>query len=46
MQNNHFGLQMMRERAEVVGGSVEMDSQKGMGTRVRILIPALKEEVE
>ena len=44
MQSNHFGLQMMRERAEVVGGSVEMDSQKGMGTRVRILIPDLREE--
>ena len=45
MQSNHFGLQMMRERAEVVGGSVQMDSQKGMGTKVKILVPALKEEV-
>ncbi|HOZ37779.1 MAG TPA: histidine kinase N-terminal 7TM domain-containing protein [Anaerolineaceae bacterium] len=45
MQGNHFGLQMMRERAEVVGGSVQMDSQKGQGTRVRIMVPAMKEEV-
>lgn len=45
VQGNHFGLQMMRERAEVVGGSVQMDSQKGQGTTVRIVVPALKEDV-
>lgn len=45
LQSNHFGLQMMRERAEVVGGSVQMDSQKGTGTSVSIMMPAIKEEV-
>jgi two-component system nitrate/nitrite sensor histidine kinase NarX len=35
----HFGLQIMRERAESIGGTVELDSQIGRGTRVVILVP-------
>lgn len=34
-----FGLSIMRERAESVGGSLELDSQPGQGTRVVVRIP-------
>jgi nitrate/nitrite-specific signal transduction histidine kinase len=35
----YFGLQIMQERAESVGGSLELDSQPGKGTRVVIRVP-------
>lgn len=35
----HFGLQIMRERAESVGGGLELDSQPGHGTRVIVRMP-------
>ena len=34
-----FGLQIMRERAESVGGSLEVDSQPGRGTLVIVRVP-------
>ncbi len=34
-----FGLQTMRERAEAVGGSLEVESRPGQGTRVTARIP-------
>ncbi len=34
-----FGLQSMRERAEAVGGSLEVASQPGKGTQVTIRLP-------
>ncbi len=34
-----FGLAIMRERAESVGGSLQLDSSPGGGTRVKIEIP-------
>jgi signal transduction histidine kinase len=34
-----FGLQAMRERAESVGGSLEIDSHPGQGTRVSARFP-------
>lgn len=34
-----FGLAIMRERAESVGGTLEVDSSPGGGTRVRINVP-------
>ena len=34
-----FGLQVMRERAEEVGGNVEVHSTPGEGTRVVIILP-------
>lgn len=34
-----FGLQIMRERAESVGGELEIDSKPGAGTRVRLYVP-------
>lgn len=35
-----FGLSSMRERAESVGGSFQLDSTPGTGTRVTIEVPA------
>jgi signal transduction histidine kinase len=35
----HFGLQIMRERAASVGGTVEFEPQIGKGTRVVIRVP-------
>ncbi|MGD2156235.1 MAG: sensor histidine kinase, partial [Anaerolineales bacterium] len=39
-----YGLQIMRERAESVGGSLEIDSQPGGGTRVIVWVPPMYEE--
>jgi nitrate/nitrite-specific signal transduction histidine kinase len=36
-----FGLKRMRERAELLGGSLEIDSWAGEGTEVRAAIPSL-----
>jgi signal transduction histidine kinase len=38
------GLVGMRERAELVGGSLELDSEPGMGSQVRLEIPLAAEE--
>ena len=35
----HFGLQIMKERAAAIGGIVNIDSLPGMGTRIRLSIP-------
>jgi nitrate/nitrite-specific signal transduction histidine kinase len=40
----YFGLQIMRERAESVGGSLELDSRPGRGTRVVIQVPDISQE--
>jgi nitrate/nitrite-specific signal transduction histidine kinase len=37
--DEHFGLQIMRERAESVGASLELDPQLGRGTRVAVCVP-------
>ena len=34
-----FGLAIMRERAESIGGSLEIDTSPGTGTRVKIRVP-------
>ena len=34
-----FGLQTMRERAQAIGGSFELDSRPGEGTRVTVRLP-------
>jgi signal transduction histidine kinase len=36
----HFGLQSMRERASAVGGTLALISATGLGTQVRVSIPA------
>jgi len=43
---DHFGLEMMRERAETVGGKIRMQSQPGQGTEVLICVPINKKSVE
>lgn len=35
----HLGLRTMRERAEAFGGTIDIDSRTGYGTRVRIIMP-------
>lgn len=39
-----FGLSAMRGRVEESGGSVEVESSPGHGTRVQVLIPAVQED--
>lgn len=41
VQKNSFGLQIMRERAQSVGGSLEVHSTPGRGTQVICSIPCL-----
>ena len=36
----HFGLRTMRERAALVGGSLDVTSRPGAGTTVRLVLPA------
>jgi signal transduction histidine kinase len=43
-RGQRYGLQIMRERAESVGGSLEIDSQPGHGTRVVVWVPPMYEE--
>lgn len=38
--SGHYGLLTMRERAEAIGGSCDVDSTPGRGTTVRVIIPA------
>lgn len=40
----YFGLQIMRERAESVGGDLELDARPGQGTRLVIRVPLTPEE--
>ena len=35
----HFGLQTMRERAESVGGDLQISTQPGQGTRLTVQLP-------
>jgi signal transduction histidine kinase len=38
-QSGHHGLRIMRERAEEIKARLEVESEAGMGTRVRLRIP-------
>jgi two-component system sensor histidine kinase DegS len=42
----NFGLQFMRERAELVGALFEVRSRPDAGTIVRLAIPQLRKEIE
>ena len=42
----HFGLQTMRERAESVGGHLEIEPRSGGGTRVMVTIPTCERRVQ
>lgn len=39
-QGNNLGLRLIRERAEMLGGSFEIDSNIGKGTRISFSVPA------
>ncbi len=39
-QGNSLGLKLIRERAEMLGGSFEVDSSIGRGTRIMFAVPA------
>lgn len=38
-KQEHIGLRGMRERAELVGGSLTVESRPGSGTRIRVELP-------
>jgi signal transduction histidine kinase len=35
----HFGLEGMRERVQILGGTFSIDSTPGAGTQVRVEVP-------
>jgi signal transduction histidine kinase len=35
----NFGLQFMRERAELMGGQLHIESRQGEGTRILLRLP-------
>ncbi len=35
----HYGLQMMQERAEAIGGRLDLTSQPGAGTEIKVCVP-------
>jgi signal transduction histidine kinase len=39
-ERQHFGIQLMRERVELAGGVLHVDSRVGEGTRVVVRLPA------
>jgi signal transduction histidine kinase len=41
----HFGQQIMRDRAAEIGGSIEVVSAPGQGTRLIIHAPLLREAI-
>lgn len=42
---SHIGLRIMQERAERIGGRIEVRSQPGAGTTVTLLLPAVQPAV-
>ena len=36
---SHFGLGTMRERAETIGATFDIESKPGIGTQVKISLP-------
>jgi len=41
---SHLGLTTMRERVTALGGTLEIASQPGVGTRIKVEVPLAKEE--
>jgi two-component system nitrate/nitrite sensor histidine kinase NarX len=37
--SNHFGMEIMRSRAQRLGGSIAVGPNEGGGTRVRLVLP-------
>jgi len=44
--SRNFGLQFMRERAELMGGELRIESRQGEGTRILLRLPERSEEVQ
>jgi signal transduction histidine kinase len=44
VHNTSFGLFSIRERVELLGGRVEVDSTPGRGTCVRLIVPLREPE--
>jgi PAS domain S-box-containing protein len=42
VHENRFGLEGMRERVQLFGGTLQIDSQPGQGTRIRVELPAIE----
>ncbi|MGZ8197590.1 MAG: sensor histidine kinase, partial [Burkholderiales bacterium] len=40
----HMGLRIMRERAQRIGGEVRIDSERGKGTQVTLVLPVAPAE--
>ena len=45
-RDGHLGLLGMRERVEILGGHLQVNSQSGQGTRIRISVPAFEPYAE
>jgi len=43
-EGGHFGLLGMRERAERLGGELDLSSELGVGTHVKVSIPLSSED--
>lgn len=39
LKESHFGIEIMKERAQLLGGRIEVSPRAGGGTRVRLVIP-------
>ena len=42
--SRNFGLQFMRERAELIGGQLQIESRQGEGTRILLRLPGQASE--
>jgi two-component system nitrate/nitrite sensor histidine kinase NarX len=40
----HYGMRIMRERAQRIGGEINVESSEGFGTRVRLFFPEPKSD--
>ncbi len=43
-RHGHFGLNIMRERVDQLGGQIAFESSAGAGTRIRLSFPAIASE--
>ena len=43
-QHTHFGLALMRERIEIIGGVLYVEARPGEGTRIVARLPSSHEE--
>jgi PAS domain S-box-containing protein len=41
VEGSHFGLQGIRQRAQLLGGAATIESAPGQGTRIRVAFPSL-----